>query len=175
MHDIGKVGIPDHILMKPGPLTTKEFDIMKQHTLIGARALSKAAGRSRAGSFLGMAATVALYHHERFNGAGYPEGLSGVDIPLCARIVAIADVFDALVSERVYKNAFDTNRAYGIILSERDEHFDPFICDAFEACFERILETKKSIDRFFSSGNDGEHTIATRSMVLEPELASCCV
>ena len=98
LHDIDKVGIPDSILLKPGPLNPSEFEIMKRHTLIGAMALERAAHHSRYGSFLHMAADIARSHHERYDGTGYPVGLSKLDIPLSARIVAVADVFDALTS-----------------------------------------------------------------------------
>ena len=111
LHDIGKVGIPDAILQKPGRLTKEEFDVMARHTLIGAEALREAAGQSASGSFLNMAVAVASHHHERFNGKGYPDGLPGEDIPLPARIVALADVFDALTSVRVYKTAFSPEKA----------------------------------------------------------------
>ena len=101
LHDIGKVGIPDAVLLKPGRLTPDEFEIMKKHTEIGAEALEDASNKSECCEFLQTAAEIARYHHERFDGTGYPEGLSGNSIPLSARIVAVADVFDALTSERV--------------------------------------------------------------------------
>jgi len=106
LHDIGKVGIPDAILLKPGRLTPEEFNVMKTHTIVGAKALRQAAAQSTYGGFLTMAELIARYHHERYNGRGYPEGLVGDAIPLCARIAALADVYDALPSARGYKPAF---------------------------------------------------------------------
>ncbi|MDD5134267.1 MAG: HD domain-containing protein [Phycisphaerae bacterium] len=131
LHDIGKVGIPDSILLKPGSLTDSEFEIMKQHSMIGAEALGKTIRTVTNAGFLGMAADIAKYHHERFNGTGYPEGLKGKEIPLAARIVALADVYDALTSSRVYKPAFRPEIAYMMICQEQGKHFDPVIVDAF--------------------------------------------
>ena len=131
LHDIGKVGIPDHILLKPGKLTEEEFEVMKTHAAIGADALDDAAGLSQYSDFLATAAEIARYHHERFDGSGYPEGLQGEAIPLSARIVAVADVFDALSSERVYKKAMCPLKAREIVESERDKHLDAVIVDAF--------------------------------------------
>ncbi len=138
LHDIGKVGIPDSVLLKPGRLTPDEFEVMKRHTVIGAEALEEASGQSACGKFLKMAAEVARHHHERFDGTGYPDGLVGRSISLPARIVAIADVFDALTSERVYKDAMDPETARELIESERGRHFDPIVVDAFIACFDRF-------------------------------------
>ena len=118
LHDIGKVGIPDVILLKPGRLSASEFKIMQRHTTIGADALREAAGHTKSGGFLQMAVEIALAHHERFNGSGYPNGLSGTDIPLAARIVALADVYDALTSVRVYKAAFEPEVAKAMIEEE---------------------------------------------------------
>jgi len=139
LHDIGKVGIPDSILLKPASLTEREFEIMKEHAAIGADAMDKAAGLTNHGGFLRMAAQIARYHHERFNGTGYPEGLAGQQIPLAARIVALADVYDALMSRRVYKPAFMPDVAKQMIIDERGEHFDPAIVDAFLSRYEDIL------------------------------------
>ena len=133
LHDIGKVGIPDNILLKPGRLSRQEFEVMKEHARIGAEALEDSALQSSCCDFLSLAAEIARYHHEKFNGTGYPQGLSGSDIPLAARIVAVADVFDALTSERVYKKAMPVDEARMLILSESGEHFDPEIVVAFEA------------------------------------------
>ena len=146
LHDIGKVGIPDQILLKPGKLTKEEFEIMKRHTIIGAEALEKAACQSSFGDFLTMAAQIARSHHEKFNGRGYPDGLKGEQIPLCARITAVADVFDALTSARVYKEAMPTAEAKRLIEDECGEHFDPAMIDAFRACFDEFLEIKSIID-----------------------------
>ena len=131
LHDIGKVGIPDAILLKPGRLTDEEFDVMKTHSELGADALQEASEQSESGSFLAMATVIARHHHERFDGSGYPDGLAGFDIPLAARIVALADVYDALTSARVYKPAFDTDTARRMIEEQRGEHFDPAVVDAF--------------------------------------------
>lgn len=138
LHDIGKVGIPDSILLKPSQLTPDEFEIMKQHTRIGAEALEDSALKSKSCKFLSLAVEIARYHHEKFDGSGYPQGLKGLDIPLSARIVAIADVFDALTSERVYKSAMDPTSARDLIVSESGKHFDPAIVEAFQACWEKF-------------------------------------
>ena len=139
LHDIGKVGIPDSILLKPGKLTTHEFEIMKTHTQIGGDTL-RAADREAGGDlFLSMGRDVAYYHHEKWNGAGYPQGLAGEDIPLAARIAAISDVYDALSSKRPYKDAFSHEKSRSIIMEGNGTHFDPAIVDAFTRCEERVL------------------------------------
>ncbi len=140
LHDIGKVGIPDHVLLKPGRLSAEEFEIMKRHTVIGADALDDAVSNSKYCGFLSSAAEIARYHHERFNGKGYPEGISGQDIPLSARVVAVADVFDALTSERVYKSAMCPIEARDMITSESGEHFDPVLVGAFLDCWDQFHE-----------------------------------
>jgi putative two-component system response regulator len=139
LHDIGKVGIPDAILLKPGRLTTEEFAIMKTHTIIGYQSLMQTARHSDYGSFLKMAIDITRYHHERFNGGGYPDGLAGQQIPLSARIVALADVYDALTSARVYKQAYDREKARQIIEAESGQHFDPAIVEAFRASYDKFL------------------------------------
>jgi len=139
LHDVGKVAIKDEILLKPGPLTPDEFEQMKRHATIGADILDEAVHQSEYGGFLEMAAVIARYHHERFDGTGYPEGLSGTDIPLPARIVAVADVFDALISARPYKPAYPPMDAVMMIEIESGRHFDPVIVDAFRACVEGDL------------------------------------
>jgi putative two-component system response regulator len=131
LHDIGKVGIPDTILLKPGPLDPAEFDIMKTHTIIGGKTLGQALAEYPEARFLEVARNIAFWHHERFDGSGYPHGLAGEDIPLSARIVALADVYDALASKRPYKKAYPHAAAREIILEKRDRHFDPDIVDAF--------------------------------------------
>ncbi|MDA1050559.1 MAG: HD domain-containing protein [Planctomycetota bacterium] len=146
LHDIGKVGIPDQILLKPGPLTHDEFEIMKQHTIIGAEALENAAKQSNFGGFLTMAAVIARSHHEKFNGAGYPDGLAGQAIPLCARITAVADVFDALTSARVYKDAMPCEEARELIVSQSGQHFDPAVIAALAACYDEFLKVKAAVD-----------------------------
>jgi len=131
LHDIGKVGIPDAVLLKPGKLTPAEFEIMKTHTVLGGETLRVVAKSRPDAQFLSMALEIALTHHERFDGHGYPDGLRGEDIPLCGRIVALADVYDALRSKRVYKAALDHLTARDTILAERGKHFDPDIVRAF--------------------------------------------
>ena len=137
LHDIGKVGIPDNILLKPGKLSPQEWTVMRQHTTLGAEALRRAEHDAREPlPFLQYAKQIALSHHERWDGSGYPEGLSGLAIPLAARIMAIADVFDALISARVYKPAMPAQRARQIMVAERGTHFDPDLLDIFLAHFE---------------------------------------
>jgi putative two-component system response regulator len=133
LHDIGKVGVPDHILLKPGRLDADEFEIMKTHTVIGAIAIDRAEKQlgSTERTFLSYAREIALHHHEKWDGSGYPHGLKAEEIPLPARLMALADVYDALISKRVYKPAYPHDRAVSIILEGRGTHFDPAIVDAF--------------------------------------------
>lgn len=138
MHDIGKVGIPDHILLKPGKLTTEEFAIMKQHANLGFQILTGSQSAT-----LQMGAEIALSHHEKFDGSGYPQGLIGDQIPLVARIVAVADVFDALTSERPYKVAWELERALDFLREGRGQHFDPACIDAFMSALPEILEIRE--------------------------------
>jgi response regulator RpfG family c-di-GMP phosphodiesterase len=126
LHDLGKIAIPDAILLKPGKLTEQEFEAMKEHAAIGARIL----GGSRSG-LLGMAEEIARTHHERWDGTGYPMGLRGDEIPLAGRIVAVADVFDALTHARPYKSAWQIDRAVAEIVAQSGLHFDPRVVDAF--------------------------------------------
>lgn len=126
MHDIGKIGIPDGILLKPGKLNEYEWDIMITHTTIGHAILSDSQSR-----YMQIGAIIALNHHERFDGKGYPNGLKGEEIPLIARVVAVADVFDALVSARPYKHAWDTDEAIAYIKQQAGTHLDPDCVDAF--------------------------------------------
>ena len=142
LHDIGKVAIPDNVLLKPGRLTKKEFEVMKTHSLRGAETLDAAIAKYPNAQFLTMARDIALAHHERFDGSGYPNGLAGEDIPLSARIVAVADVYDAVTSKRVYKKAETHENARDIIIEGSDSHFDPLIVDAFselQETFEAIM------------------------------------
>ncbi len=131
LHDVGKVGIPDNILLKPGKLTEDEFEIMKQHPEIGAQALSMAEKQLGSNSFLQLAKEISLTHHEKWDGNGYPNRLKGEEIPLSGRLMAVADVYDALISERIYKKAFSHEKAKSIILEGRGSHFDPQVVDAF--------------------------------------------
>lgn len=151
LHDIGKVGIPDAILRKPGRLTPDEFEIMKQHTTIGAEALESAMHRSGGGGFLRMAVDIARHHHERFDGAGYPCGLRRDDIPLAARIVALADVYDALTSVRVYKDAIAPEVARNMILEQEGKHFDPAVIEAFEIRFPQFVQVRQASNAFGSA------------------------
>ena len=123
LHDLGKVGIPDVILLKPGRLSATEFEIMRRHTLIGANALQKASEHTQAGGFLKMATDIARSHHERYDGSEYPNALLGDDIPLAARIGAVADVYDVMTSIRVYKSAFDPIVAKSMIENESGQTF----------------------------------------------------
>ena len=132
LHDIGKVGTPDNILKKPGKLTDDEFDVIKNHPLIGENALKGAMELTSAKEFLSHAAIVAVSHHERWDGAGYPYGLKGEEIPLIGRLMAIVDVYDALVSERPYKKAFSHETAVDIIVGEAGQHFDPLLVEVFK-------------------------------------------
>jgi len=138
MHDIGKIGTPDRILLKPGKLDPDEWEIMKQHAVNGGRILEG----SDAG-FVNLGEVIGFSHHERWDGAGYPQGLSGEKIPLAGRIVAIADVFDALTSKRPYKEPFSLGKSYKIIREVRGNHFDPDVVDAFFAIEDEILSIKE--------------------------------
>jgi putative two-component system response regulator len=139
LHDIGKVGIPDSVLLKPGRLSDREFEIMKTHTSIGAQTLDAALREFPGVKFLEMGRDIAAYHHERMDGQGYPHGLRDNDIPLCARIVALADVYDALTSKRVYKAAFTHDIARDLIVRESGTHFDPDLVDAFLQTEEKFI------------------------------------
>jgi putative two-component system response regulator len=142
LHDIGKVGIPDHILLKPGKLTAEEWEIMKTHAELGSNAIEQAIkDAEKPVEFLGIAMQIAHYHHEKWNGSGYPLGLAGDDIPIAARLMALADVFDALICKRVYKPAFAFEEARKIIVEGSGQHFDPDIVDTFI----REYETFKAI------------------------------
>lgn len=131
LHDIGKVAVRDVILLKPGRLTAEEFEEMKQHVVYGSKALEVAEGSLGNSSFLAVAREIILGHHEKWDGSGYPHGLSGEAIPFPGRLMAIADVYDALISRRVYKPGFPHSRALEIIVEGRGSHFDPAIVDAF--------------------------------------------
>lgn len=132
LHDIGKVGVVDSILLKPGKLTDEEFEEMKNHTTYGRDAIVAAeTSMDRADNFLTFAKEIAYSHHEKWDGSGYPQGLSGEDIPLSARLMAVADVYDALISKRVYKPPFTHEKAISIISEGRGSHFDPQMVDSF--------------------------------------------
>lgn len=138
MHDIGKVGIPDSILLKPGRLDADEITIMRRHAAIGHGIL---AGSSS--ELLQLAAQIALSHHEKYDGSGYPHGLAGEAIPLCGRIVAVADVFDALTSVRPYKPAWEIDKARSYMAEQRGLHFDPVCLDAFFRCWDAVLAVRQ--------------------------------
>jgi putative two-component system response regulator len=141
LHDIGKVGIPDHVLLKPGKLDAQEWEIMKTHARLGADAIAAAEGDARQQvKFLACAKQIALHHHERWDGGGYPDGLAGEVIPLAARLMAVADVFDAMTSRRVYKPPMSFAQVREIMASERGRHFDPDLLDAFLEDFEGFCE-----------------------------------
>ncbi len=141
LHDIGKVGIPDAILLKPGKLSSKEFEIVKQHSQLGGDALKAAEAQISGKSFLTLGKEISYHHHERWDGTGYPSNLKGEDIPLSARLVSLADAYDAITSDRVYKRAYTHEKAKEILTRERCKQFDPDIVDAFlsnEKEFKRI-------------------------------------
>jgi len=143
LHDIGKVGIPDHILLKPGPLDPDEWRIMQTHTRLGADAIEAALVDEEEQTplaFLHIAIDIAYSHHEKWDGSGYPDGLRGETIPLPARLMALADVFDALISRRVYKAPMPIDQAVAIIHEGRGRHFDPDIVDAFDNSFDEFLD-----------------------------------
>ena len=132
LHDIGKVGIPDSILLKPGKLDPAEWEIMKTHTIMGSEAITMAERDTESSAkFLEQAKEIARWHHERWDGKGYPDGLVGEDIPISARLMAVADVFDALISRRVYKEPLPFDKVRDIIASERGGHFDPDVAETF--------------------------------------------
>jgi len=131
LHDIGKVGIPDHILLKPGKLTMEEFELMKTHATLGAETLEKVESRFPNNSFLRMGIDIARSHHEKWNGQGYPQGANGENIPLSARIMAVADVYDAVRSKRVYKPAMSHVEACDVLQHDSGTHFDPVLIECF--------------------------------------------
>jgi PAS domain S-box-containing protein len=145
LHDIGKVGIPDAILLKPGKLTDQEFDVIKRHTELGGDAIKAIESQIEGRSFLYLGKEIAYHHHEKWDGSGYPGGLRGEDIPLSARIVALADVYDALTTKRFYKPAFTHEKSKEIIIKLKASHFDPRVVDVFlhlEDEFNQIREEK---------------------------------
>ncbi|WP_304511829.1 response regulator [Desulfobacula sp.] len=150
MHDIGKIGIPDKILLKPGKLTHSEFETIKAHTQIGARLLFQSKSK-----ILQMAHEIALTHHEKFNGKGYPNQLKGIDIPISGRIVALADTFDALTSKRPYKDPYPPEIIYDILKKEKGEHFDPEVLDIFITSFDQFLKIRGKVGTF--EGKTDQH------------------
>jgi response regulator RpfG family c-di-GMP phosphodiesterase len=162
LHDIGKVGIPDAILLKPDKLTDEEFDIIKRHTILGGDAIKAIESKIEGKSFLALGKEIAYNHHEKWDGSGYPKGLDGQGIPLSARIIALADVYDALTTKRFYKKAYTHEKSKQMIAELKGIHFDPEIVDVFltlEDEFNRIrrenledeTELMKSLDQAISS------------------------
>ena len=143
LHDIGKVGIRDVILLKPGKLTKEEFQEMKQHTLIGANTLEEVYQNYPSNYFIKVGIEIARSHHEKWDGSGYPDGLCGEEIPLSAQIMALVDVYDALRSKRVYKEAYSSNETKRIIIEASGKHFNPIIVDTF-------LEFEQEFDRLYA-------------------------
>ncbi len=157
LHDIGKVGIPDKILLKPGKLTEEEFEIMKTHTTIGLDAIEQAETllkkQNIKHSFLTFAKEIAGSHQEKWDGSGYPEGLKGDEIPISARIMAIADVYDALNCKRIYKEAFEHDKVVKILIEGKGSHFDPEMIDTF---LEHLSEFRRIAIKFADQPNDCE-------------------
>jgi putative two-component system response regulator len=158
LHDIGKIGIPDHILLKPGRLTPEEFEIMKSHARLGGEAIGHAIAKTLAKhpdhqsaqkpeslSFLEVAQTIAHRHHEKWDGSGYPDNLSGRDIPLAARLMAVADVFDALTMRRVYKKPWSHEDAIAYILAQEGKHFDPEVIAAFRRVQKQVIDISEDL------------------------------
>ncbi len=152
MHDIGKIGVPEEILLKPGRLDDSEWDVMKKHTVIGANILEKSAS-----PLLNTGKIIALSHHEKWDGAGYPQGYRGEDIPIQGRICAIADVFDALTSERPYKEAFPNDVALDILKEGAGLHFDPNLVKVFSENMDEILR----IQHETKTNGNGVGTVVT--------------
>ncbi|MHC1721982.1 MAG: HD-GYP domain-containing protein [Aminipila sp.] len=148
LHDIGKVGIPDRILLKQGKLSTEEFDIMKKHATIGANTLQEVKDKYPHNKFLNMAINIAQFHHEKWDGTGYPKGLAGENIPLSARIMALVDVYDALRTKRVYKEAYSHSRSLEIIKQGEGVQFDPIISQVF---FENENEFKSIYEKLVTN------------------------
>ncbi|PZW47605.1 two-component system response regulator [Pseudomonas sp. URMO17WK12:I2] len=165
LHDIGKIGIPDHILLKPGRFTPEEFEVMKTHTTLGRDAIQHAENQLGVKvDFLRLAKEIAYSHQEKWDGSGYPEGLAADDIPISARLMAVADVYDALISRRVYKPGMPHEQAVGIIREGRGSHFDPDICDVFVANAERFREIS---ERFSDTDQDMAKQLATLESIAQ--------
>lgn len=147
LHDIGKIKVPDGILKKPGKLSAEEFEIMKSHAAEGGEIIYETMGGIEERDYIEMAHDVAKYHHEKWDGSGYPEGLAGEEIPLCARIMAVADVFDALISKRCYKEPMPLQKAYAIIEESVGSHFDPVVAGAF-------LKLRPEVEQYLREMND---------------------
>jgi len=161
LHDIGKIGIPDRILLKPGKFTPEEFEIMKTHTTLGRDAIAHAEQQLGMNvEFLHLAKEIAYGHQEKWDGSGYPEGKAGDDIPISARLMAVADVYDALISRRVYKNGMSHEEAARIMREGHGKHFDPDVCDAFFACVDQF----QAVAAQFA---DSDHDMAQKAAALQ--------
>jgi putative two-component system response regulator len=143
LHDIGKVGVRDSVLLKPGRLTSEEYEEMKMHTIYGGESLMVGIKELGEDSFLTLAREIALTHHEKWDGSGYPRGLREKDIPISGRLMALSDVYDALISKRIYKSAYTHDEAKAIIIEGRGQHFDPDIVDAFLKREHKFIEIMK--------------------------------
>jgi len=164
LHDLGKVGVPDHILLKAGKLTDEEFEEMKKHTVYGHDALIITEQKLGSDTFLHYAREIAYTHQEKWDGSGYPSGLKGDEIPLAGRLMALADVYDALISKRVYKPPFPHEKAVQIIIEGKGQHFDPDIVEAFV----ELQETFRNIALTFADYEE-ERQMLGGSQVLEAE------
>jgi putative two-component system response regulator len=165
LHDIGKVGIPDHILLKPGRFTPEEFEIMQTHTALGRDAIIAAEQRLGVDlPFLAFAKEIAYSHQEKWDGTGYPEGLSGDDIPISGRMMAIADVYDALICRRVYKEGMPHEKALRIIMESKGSHFDPDMVDAFIEVADEFIKIAKRYE-------DTEHDVLLKAKQMAPSQA----
>lgn len=170
LHDIGKVAIPDRILLKPGPFNAAERRHMERHTTLGAATLRAILRQHPASRLLQVGVEIAESHHERWDGGGYPRGLAGDAIPLSARIVAVADVYDALTTPRCYRNALPADEARDVMRGERGLHFDPILHDVFESLADQIAEACEEIDR---NGNPASGRVGfIRSAAVSPEAFS---
>ncbi len=149
LHDIGKIAIPDHILLKPGKLTYEEFEIIKTHTTVGEKIVLDIMKYVEDSAFLNLAIDFVKSHHEKWDGSGYPYGLKGEDIPVCGRLMAIADVYDALISKRIYKDAFTHEKALDILYENEGTHFDPVLIGVFR----EVEHEFKAISERYSGEN----------------------
>ncbi len=163
MHDVGKIGIPDAILKKPGRLTAEEYEVMKQHTVKGGEILAGAQSE-----LLQMAQNIALTHHEKFDGQGYPYGLKGAEIPIEGRIVAVADVFDAILSKRCYKPAFALEKGIEVLEQGKGRHFDPEVVDAFLSVQDEVLAIRDRYAALESTVEDSDGLISHRFLLQSP-------
>jgi len=160
LHDIGKVGIPDRILQKPGKLSEQEYELMKQHTTLGYQAMKSAeqllegSGGDKARQFLQIAQQVTLSHHEHWDGSGYPQGLKAQQIPPVARLMAVADVYDAMISRRPYKDAFGHQQAADMIINGSGKHFDPVVVEAFSQLQDQFAKVAIELEDTFPSQAD---------------------